>query len=55
MNILFILIDDKLDAHYIISEDVDFTPYGNYEEVGKVVQITEKESIQDIGTLQMYY
>jgi hypothetical protein len=23
MNILFILIDDKLDAHYIISEDVD--------------------------------
>ncbi len=40
---------------YVISEDVDFTPYGNYEEVGKVVQITEKESIQDIGTLQMYY
>lgn len=23
MDILFILIDDKLDAHYIISEDVD--------------------------------
>ena len=23
MNILFILIDDKLDAHYIISEYVD--------------------------------
>jgi hypothetical protein len=23
MNILFILIDDKLDAHYIISEDVN--------------------------------
>lgn len=23
MNILFILVDDKLDAHYIISEDVN--------------------------------
>lgn len=23
MNILFVLIDDKLDAHYIISEDVN--------------------------------
>jgi hypothetical protein len=23
MNILFVLIDDKLDAHYIISENVD--------------------------------
>jgi hypothetical protein len=23
MNILFVLIDDKLDAHYIISEYVD--------------------------------
>lgn len=23
MEILFILIDDKLDAHYIISEDVN--------------------------------
>ena len=23
MNILFLLIDDKLDAHYIISENVN--------------------------------
>lgn len=23
MEVLFILIDDKLDAHYIISEDVN--------------------------------
>jgi hypothetical protein len=23
MEILFVLIDDKLDAHYIISHDVD--------------------------------
>lgn len=23
MNILFVLIDDKLDAHYIITEDAD--------------------------------
>jgi len=23
MEVLFILIDDKLDAHYIISENVD--------------------------------
>jgi hypothetical protein len=23
MNILFILIDNKLDAHYIVSEDVN--------------------------------
>jgi hypothetical protein len=23
MKILFVLMDDKLDAHYIISEDVD--------------------------------
>jgi len=23
MEILFVLIDDKLDAHYIISENVD--------------------------------
>lgn len=23
MNILFVLMDDKLDAHYIISENVD--------------------------------
>ncbi len=23
MNILFVLIDDKLDAHYIISENAD--------------------------------
>jgi hypothetical protein len=30
MNILFILMDDKLDAHYIISEYVD-----NKEEPGK--------------------
>jgi hypothetical protein len=30
MNVLFILIDDKLDAHYIISEDVN-----NKEERGK--------------------
>lgn len=30
MEILFILIDDKLDAHYIISENVN-----NQEERGK--------------------
>jgi hypothetical protein len=30
MEILFILIDDKLDAHYIISENVN-----NKEERGK--------------------
>jgi len=23
MNILFVLMDDKLDAHYIISQDVN--------------------------------
>jgi hypothetical protein len=38
---------------YVISEEI-FLPYGNYEEISKVVQITEKASIQDIGTLKMY-
>lgn len=38
---------------YVISEKI-FLPYGNYEEISKVVQITEKAIIQDIGTLKMF-
>lgn len=39
---------------YVLSE-VPFLPYGNFEEKSQIVQITQKESILDIGALQMIY
>ncbi len=29
MNILFVLVDDKLDAHYIITTDANYTKESN--------------------------